>query len=96
MSDLWHLNKKQKLNTHSSTEVELVSVDDVMPQVLWTRYFMNTQGYDVEDNVVYQDNQSSMLMEKNGKASSSKHIRHINIRYFFITDGINSCCCCCC
>jgi hypothetical protein len=29
----------QKLNTKSSTEVELVGVDDVMPLILWTRYF---------------------------------------------------------
>jgi hypothetical protein len=27
---------QQKINTRSSTEAELVSVNDVMPQVLWT------------------------------------------------------------
>ena len=42
------------------------------------------------DNVVYQDNQSAMLLEKNGKASSGKRTRHINIRYFFATDRINA------
>ena len=30
-----------------------------------------------------------MLLEKNGKASSSKRTKHINIRHFFVTDGIN-------
>jgi len=30
---------KQKLNTKSSTEAELVAVDDAMGQVLWTRHF---------------------------------------------------------
>jgi len=30
-----------------------------------------------------------MLLEKNGKASSSKRTKHINIRYFFITDRVN-------
>jgi hypothetical protein len=29
-----------------------------------------------------------MLLEKNGKASSSRRTKHINIRYFFITDRI--------
>jgi hypothetical protein len=29
-----------------------------------------------------------MLLENNGRASSSKRTRHINIRYFFITDRI--------
>jgi hypothetical protein len=31
-----------------------------------------------------------MLLEKNGRASSSKRTRHINIRYFFVTDRINA------
>jgi hypothetical protein len=31
---------KQKLNTRNSTETEIVGVDDCMPSVLWTRYFM--------------------------------------------------------
>ena len=37
---------------------------------------------------MYQDNQSAMLLEKNGKASSGRRTRHINIRYFFVTDQI--------
>jgi hypothetical protein len=40
-------------------------------------------------NIVYQDNKSAILMEKNGKASSSKRTKHINIRYYFVTDRIN-------
>ena len=80
---------KQKLNTRSSTEAEIVGVDDCMPAVCWTRYFMEAQGYGVRENIVYQDNQSAILLEKNGKASSSKRTKHINIRYFFVTDRIN-------
>jgi hypothetical protein len=80
---------KQKINTRSSTESELVGVDDMMSSILWTRYFLKAQGYNVRDNVVFQDNQSSILLEKNGKASSSKRTKHINVRYFFITDRIS-------
>lgn len=79
---------KQKLNTRSSTESELVGVDDMMPSILWTRYFMKEQGYEVTDNVIFQDNKSTMLLECNGKQSSSKRTKHINVRYFFITDRI--------
>jgi hypothetical protein len=50
---------------------------------------MEAQGYQVQDNVLFQDNKSAILLEKNGKASSSKHTKHVNIRYFFITDHIN-------
>ena len=80
---------KQKLNTRSSTESELVSVDDCMPAICWTRYFLEAQGYQVTENIVYQDNKSAILLEKNGKASSSKRTKHIHIRYFFVTDRIN-------
>jgi len=31
-----------------------------------------------------------MLLEQNGKASSGKRTRHINIRYFFVKDRIDS------
>jgi hypothetical protein len=37
---------------------------------------------------LFQDNKSSILLEKNGKASSSKRTKHINIWYFFITDRV--------
>ena len=80
---------KQRLNTRSSTEAEVVGVDDCMPAVLWTRYFMEAQGYGIQENIVFQDNQSAILLEKNGKASSTKRTKHINIRYYFVTDRIN-------
>jgi hypothetical protein len=81
---------RQKLTTKSSTEAELVGVDDVMPQVLWTRQFMEGQGYEIRDNIIYQDNQSAMLLEQNGQRSSTKRTRHLNIRYFFVTDRIQA------
>lgn len=83
-------SNKHRLNTRSSTESEMVAADDFMPAICWTRYFMNAQGYWVKDNVLYQDNKSSILLETNGKVSSSKRTKHINIRYFFITDRVKS------
>ena len=60
-----------------------------MPIIIWTRYFLLEQGYGVVKNLILQDNKSSILLERNGKASSGKRTRHINIRYFFITDRVN-------
>ena len=68
----------------------MVGVDDLMPQILWVRYLLEAQGMKVSDNVVYQDNQSTMKLEKNGRASSGKRTRHINIHYFFVTDRIRA------
>lgn len=84
------LSRKQRLNTKSSTEAEVVAVDDASPQILWTNYFIKAQGYNISDTLVYQDNQSAMLLEVNGRGSSSKRTRHMNIRYFFITDRVKS------
>ena len=81
-------SRKQKMNTKSSTEDELVGVYDVPNQLIWTRYFLKEQGYMIHDNIVYQDNQSAIKLEKNGRRSRSKRKRHINIRCYFITDRI--------
>lgn len=81
---------KHKINMHSSTETEIVSVDDMMPQVLWTNYFLGAQGYVPKKTVIYQDNKSSMLLETNGRDSSSKRTKHINTRYYFVKDRIDS------
>ena len=61
-----------------------------MPLVMWTPYFLLGQGVKVSDNIIYQDNMSAMLLEKNGMASSSRRTRHVNLRYYFITDRISS------
>jgi hypothetical protein len=34
------VSTKQKLNTKSSTESELVGVDNMMPIIFWTCYFL--------------------------------------------------------
>jgi len=36
--------KKQKLNTKSSTEGEIVGVSDFMPNIIWARMFLEAQG----------------------------------------------------
>jgi Reverse transcriptase (RNA-dependent DNA polymerase) len=86
---VYGMSNKQKINTKSSCEAELVGVDDALPMVLWTVQFLKAQGFEVADNVVYQDNQSSILLEKNGTRSSGRRTRHLNIRYFFITDRVD-------
>ena len=81
---------KQKLVARSSTESELIGVHDVLPNVLWTRNFLKEQGVDIESNTVYQDNTSTIQLEKNGRMSSSKRTKHIDLRYFHITDRCKS------
>jgi hypothetical protein len=44
------------------------------------------QGVKISRNILFQDNKSAILLQRNGTASSSRNTRHINIRYFFIKD----------
>jgi hypothetical protein len=60
------------MNVQSSTEEELVAVDNAATMILWTKLFLEAQGYNVEKNIVYQDNKSAILLETNGKKSSGK------------------------
>ena len=76
------------MNTRSYTETKLVSVYDVMPAILWTRLFLQDQGYGGTETVINQDNQSTILLATHGKFSSIKRTKHINIRYFYKTDKV--------
>ena len=51
---------KQKLNAKSSTEAELIGIDDALPQVLWTRYFLEAQGFTISTYVIMQYNVSEI------------------------------------
>jgi hypothetical protein len=61
---LYSVSRKQKLNTTTSTEAELVGVHEVMSQIVWMRYFMLAQGIKISRNTLYQDSQSVILLKK--------------------------------
>eukprot|EP00957_Ditylum_brightwellii_P081412 6192422-Ditylum_brightwellii.AAC.1 len=52
--EIYGSSTSQKLNTKSSTKDELIGVDNVMPQILWICFFLETQGSNVADNILYQ------------------------------------------
>jgi hypothetical protein len=69
---VYSTSTRQKLVTRSSTESELVGIQDVMPDILWTKNFLEAQGFSVTETILHQDNQSCILLAKNGRQSSSK------------------------
>jgi hypothetical protein len=77
------VSTKQKLNTKSSTETKLVGVNDMMPIILSNCYCLLSQGHGVIEKLLFQDNESSILLGRDGKASSGKHIRHITSITFY-------------
>jgi hypothetical protein len=95
---LMSMSIKQKINTKSSTEAELVGVDDAMNFVEWIQLFVEQQVKSINkdsvlrkigcETIIQQDNTSTIQLENNGQASSTKRTRHINIRYFYVTSKI--------
>ena len=59
----------------------MVGADDTMTPVLWTRYFLEEQGFTVDNNIMFKDNMSTMLLEKmeNGPAQKGQNILAYNI-----------------
>jgi hypothetical protein len=81
-------SNKQKVNTRSSMEAELIAIDDALPMIQWTKSFLKDLGYDLE-TVIKIDNRSSILLMKNGRLSSGKRTKHLDVRYFYVKDLID-------
>ena len=67
----------------------MVGVSDYLPYNIWLLMFLYEQGYIITNNTLYQDNQSTILMLKNGRNSCTGNSRHIHIRYFFVKDRVD-------
>ena len=60
-----NISTKKKLNTKSSIEAELVGIDNISIYIIWTKHFIEAQGYKTKKNTIYQGNQNTILLEKN-------------------------------
>ena len=87
---VFSLSNKQKVNTTSSTVAEIVGVEDAMNFVMWVKLYIEQQVVNLpmksiikrlgaQLSVLQQGNTSSIKLEANGKRSSTKRTRHINI-----------------
>ena len=50
---------------------------------------MQVQGLDVKCARIYQDNNSAILLEVNGRHSSNKRTKHIKTKFFFVKDKVD-------
>ncbi len=51
---------KMKFNTGTSTEAKLILLYYTLPDVVWTRYFVECQGYEIDECIIFQDNMSAL------------------------------------
>ena len=45
-------------------ETELISFVDILTDIIWMRYFVKSQGYNINKYVIFQDNMSALLLER--------------------------------
>ena len=57
--------KKLGMVIISSTETEVVSTGERLPKCTWFRYMHLAQGKEMSEDVLMQDNKSSILLQKN-------------------------------
>ena len=91
----------QKITTRSSTESELVGVDDGIGFVEWTSLYSKEQVKEYpavhplkdmgKKSVLFQDNTSTIKILKGGKRVCGQRTRNIHVRYFYahkrVSDG---------
>ncbi len=82
-------SRKLKLNTQSLTESKLITVDMYMPEMLWSLYFIQAQGYKAECMGLYQDIISTQLLIKNRRMLSGKRTKHIKAKFFSVKDRVD-------
>jgi len=78
---------KQRINTKSSCEAELVAASDNLGEAMHLRSFLIDQGHAVDPIILFQDNMATMQLLENGKFSSIRS-KHIDRKYFWIKDQI--------
>ena len=83
-------SSKQKMNSRSSTETEVIGNSEYLPKNIYFEMFMEGQGYKLRSNTLTQDNVSTMRMATNGRSSCTSNSKHISIKYFWVTDRVKN------
>jgi hypothetical protein len=78
---------RQKLVTRSTTESEIVALDDSEPSAMLVENACAIMGIKLKPTIIYEDNQSTITMIKNG-ASNAERTRHIDVKYFWLHEKI--------
>jgi len=71
------ISAKQKVNTRSSTDAEVVGIDDSMGPILWTRCFLEEQGCEVMKSI-----QRQLLHLPSGHHAADREEKH-SLSHFF-------------
>ena len=78
----------QKLNTKKFYRSRTSRSEQVFTVQYLDNEFYACTRLKIKNNILYQDNQSVMCIEQNGRNSSTGNSRHTDIRYFFVADRV--------
>ena len=84
-----HEKASKKLYTKNTTELEVFSVSEYVPYKIHTIIIFLGLGCNLYKNILYQDNECTIKMKKNGRNLCTGNSRHIYIRFFFVKDRVN-------
>ena len=80
----------QKRNVSTYRKSEINGADDTFSKIMWTKKLVDHQGWDTKCNVIVQDNTSTVKLLNNGRESSGKRMRHLDMRLFHVKDLIEN------
>ena len=72
----------QNRNAPSSKESVMHGVDDKISKIVWTKNFVDHQGWDINCNVIFQDNASAAKLLNDGRESLGRRIINFDVRLF--------------
>ena len=62
----------------SSTKTDIIALHDKLSDIIWMRYFIECQGYDIDKCIIFQDNMSVLSLEKNGREYHHRNVPSIS------------------
>jgi hypothetical protein len=81
-------SKKQKLVSRSSTEAELIALNEGLPEVIWAKQFMQNLGVPQGMITVFEDNTSTIILANKQNGATLSKTKHIQIRFYYVRELI--------
>jgi hypothetical protein len=81
-------SRKQKLVSRSSTESELIALNEGLPEVIWAKQFMENMGFPQNMITVFEDNKSTIILANKNNGSTLSKTKHIQVRFYYVRELI--------
>ena len=83
-------SKKLDVVTNSLTETEVVICGERFSKYIWFRYFRLAKSTNDNEDILFQDNKSAILLQKTHSYSIGRGSKHIYVRYFFVVHKVEN------